>query len=157
MERGHYPKKKKQSMHQHRDCMQVSCFLLKVKKLKNQAKIHLNAQSIIQELEAAALPSPWSKATAPFSPVPQFPPQKALAAPGSFHEPQIHPPCSTRAPFLPPNGVGSELSPRTSPLLFILSPAPVCRVRSCSFSGQGQVSMLKCSGGWSKKKIKLKK
>lgn len=24
--------------------MQVSCFLLKVKKLKNQAKIHLNAQ-----------------------------------------------------------------------------------------------------------------
>lgn len=74
-------------MHQPRDCIQV-------KNLNNQAKIPVNAQSITRELEAAALGSSWSKAPAPFSPVPQFPLKKALAAP---REPQIHPPRGTQA------------------------------------------------------------
>lgn len=123
-------------MHQPRDCIQVkNRSILKVKKLNNQAKIPVNAQSITRGLEAAALGSSWSKAPAPFSPVPQFPLEKALAA---RREPPIHPPRGTQVQLLPPPEVGSEMCPSH---LLCLQPLP--GGQAMLLPEEGQVSAIR--------------
>lgn len=86
------PKKnRKKPMHQHRDCMRVSCFILKKKKYRTRQKCTL--------MYRATAPGPSSMAPAPFSPCLSFSCKKPyspwphLGSP-KFSHPAAPGPCS---------------------------------------------------------------